>query len=538
MADGYTNKLRQTVLTNNGRNTFLQVSNGDGTLVYTRASLTSQSMNDSSGNPLNNEIIANLSSLSDDLKDGKLQITPVTGNQFELIANFDNKNQGQDINFSAIGWYARIDTKNDSGQTVEGSEVLIAVSPTTNATETLAAGSPDGLSTQVISAALDMNISNAANISMTVNDIGYVTRAELDAWQTKIEETISAGYVELPMRNNGGQQLFDHNGEAILFKKSLIDIDRSLSQEGKPADAGATGKKLNEINSSLEQLNQEIYKTFNTKENAQDLKNGILANADANNRQDEQINELTTATKENAQDLKNEIVANGGANDRQDGQINGLITRTNEIESGVINNARTIGILSHDGKSLATHANATITARTEYIKTDSTLSDYGAVANSGKVGEAIKQTFSILNASINRLVADYNSLQSNQVIVDLTNQVLALKDQNDGANNTIQALKDQYNGANNTIQALKKSVEISSAESQANNLDALYEPGRYYLGTANGYDDAVLEVATLGNTNKVMQYMFSAGNAQDRSERRIGTNSGGSYSWSAWNNEY
>lgn len=511
MADGYTNKLRQTILTNNGRNTFLQVSNGDGTLVYTRASLTSQSMNDSNGNPLNNEIIANLSSLSDDLKDGKLQITPVTGNQFELIANFDNKNQGQDINFSAIGWYARIDTKNDSGQTVEGSEVLIAVSPTTNATEALAAGSPDGLSTQVISAALDMNISNAANISMTVNDIGYVTRAELDAWQTKIEETISAGYIELPMRNSGGQQLFDHNGEAISFKKSLIDIDRSLSQEGKPADAGATGKKLNEINSSLEQLNQNIYNNFDTKQNAQDLKNGILANADANNQQDGQINGLITRTNE------------------QDGQINGLVTRANDIESGVINNTRTINILSHDSNNLATHDSATVTAQTEYIKTDSTLSNYGAVANAGKVGEAIKQTFLILNASLNQLVAGYNSLQSNQVIVDLNNKVLALKDQIDAA-----------------IQALQKNVEISSAESQANNLDALHDPGRYYLGTVtaatlgtdDGYSDAVLEVDKLGNTNKVMQYIYSAGNTSNRSERRIGTKNGNSYSWSSWNVEY
>lgn len=492
MADGYKNKLRQSILTEKGRHTFLQVGNGDGTLVYTRASLTSQSMNDSNGNPLDNEIIANLSNLSDDLKDGKLQITPVTGNHFELIANFDNKNQGQDINFSAIGWYARIDTENDSGQAVKGPEVLIAVSPTTNATETLAAGSPDGLSTQVISAALDMTISNAANISMTVNDISYVTRAELDAWQTKIEETISAGYVELPMRNSEGQQLFDHNGEAISFKKSLIDIDRSLSQEGKPADAGTAGQRLDNIDRSLEQLNQNLYMNFDTKQNAQDLKNGILANADANN--------------------------------QQDGQINGLITRTNDIESCVINNTRTIRILSHDSNNLATHDNATITAQTEYIKTDSTLSNYGAVANAGKVGEAIKQTFLVLNTSLSQLVADYNSLQSNQVIVDLTNQILALKDQNDVANNTIQALQNIVN--------------ISSAESQANNLDALYTPGRYYLGTANSYDDAVLEVSTLGNTNKVMQYMYSAGNTEDRSERRVGTKNGNSYSWSDWNVEY
>lgn len=258
MADGYKEKLRSSVLTNAGCQTFLQVGKGDGTLVYTRASLTSQSMNNSNGNPLDNEIIANLSDLSDDLKDGKLQLTPVTGNHFEVIANFDNKNQAQDIVFRAIGWYARIDTKNDSGQTVKGPEQLIAVSPTTNESEVLAAGSPDGLSTQVISAALDMTISNAANISMTVNDISYVTRAELDAWQTQIEDTISAGYVELPMRDSQGQQLFDHDGNAILFKKPLIDTDRTLSQQGKPADANATGQRIDDLNRGLEQLSQAI----------------------------------------------------------------------------------------------------------------------------------------------------------------------------------------------------------------------------------------------------------------------------------------
>lgn len=392
MADGYTNKLRQTILTNNGRNTFLQVSNGDGTLVYTRASLTSQSMNDSNGNPLNNEIIANLSSLSDDLKDGKLQITPVTGNQFELIANFDNKNQGQDINFSAIGWYARIDTKNDSGQTVEGSEVLIAVSPTTNATETLAAGSPDGLSTQVISAALDMNISNAANISMTVNDIGYVTRAELDAWQTKIEETISAGYVELPMRNNGGQQLFDHNGEAILFKKSLIDIDRSLSQEGEPADAGATGKKLNEINSSLEQLNQEIYKTFDTKDNAQDLKNGILANADANSNQDSEISVLQN--------------------------------RASELE----NNSQTLHLLGHDGNSISSHSQNTFTTERQFFVNDSMLTNPNGYANAKATGDAINVAYQQLSHAIGLIMAVLDSLDKNQVIIDIKNRLSALED--------------------------------------------------------------------------------------------------------------
>lgn len=280
MADGYKNKLRSSVLTNAGRQTFLQVGNGVGTLVYTRAILTSQTMNDSNGNPLDNEIIAGFSNLSDDLKDGKLQLTPVTGNHFEVIANFDNKNQAQDIVFRAIGWYARIDTKNDSGQTVKGTEQLIAVSPTTNESEVLAAGSPDGLSTQVISAALDMTISNAANISMTVNDISYVTRAELDAWQTKIEDTISAGYVELPMRGSQGQQLFDHDGKAILFKKPLIDTDRTLSQQGKPADANATGDAIKQNYQQLSQAIGIIYAWLDNLGNQQviiDLKNRLSA---------------------------------------------------------------------------------------------------------------------------------------------------------------------------------------------------------------------------------------------------------------------
>ena len=35
-----------------------------------------------------------------------------------------------------------------------------------------------------------MTISDAANIDMTVNEIGYVTRAELNTWQTKVKSDI------------------------------------------------------------------------------------------------------------------------------------------------------------------------------------------------------------------------------------------------------------------------------------------------------------------------------------------------------------
>lgn len=187
----YKEKLRKTILTDAGRQVFLSVGGGDGTLVYTRATLSSQKPVDSTGNALDNAAIRQITSLPDDLKEGQLQLTPVTDNHFDVISDFSNKNQAQDISFSCIGWYARIDTTDSTGKKTQGNETLIAITFTNDDHEILAAGSPDGLSTDIISAELDMTISDAANIDMTVNEIGYVTRAELNTWQTKIEGDIS-----------------------------------------------------------------------------------------------------------------------------------------------------------------------------------------------------------------------------------------------------------------------------------------------------------------------------------------------------------
>ena len=338
-----------------------------------------------------------------------------------------------------------------------------------------------------------VQVGDTDNVTININPDGLESRREHQQDIDEIINALSVGYVPIALKDSKGNQLLGHDGKQLFANKPIVDFDPTLSVRGKAPDSKQVGDNFRALEDEVLDIERDLRETFETKKKVKDVNNLALANADANR--------------------------------DQDNKINGLITKANEIESGVINNTRTIRILSHDGKSLTTHANATITARTEYIKTDSTLSDYGAVANAGKVGEAIKQTFLILNASIARLVADYKSLQSNQVIIDLTNKVLALKDQNDEADRT--------------IQRLRKSVEITSAESQSNNLDALHEPGRYYLGNAKGYSDAVLEVARLGYTNKIMQYIYSAGNNPNRTERRIGTNNNGnSYSWSEWNTEY
>ena len=216
---GFKEKLKQTILTDAGRHIFLSVGNGVGTLVYTRAILSSQKPVNSSGQALDDEAIRQITSLPDDLKEGQLTLTPVTDDHFDVIADFNNKNQPADINFSCIGWYARVDSTNEQNQKVQGDEALIAITFTTNDHETLAAGSPDGLSTDVISAQLSMTIAEAANIDMTVNEVGYVTRAELNAWQTKVTCLLytSDAADDTPCVDLGGRRIIKKKKKFFFF---------------------------------------------------------------------------------------------------------------------------------------------------------------------------------------------------------------------------------------------------------------------------------------------------------------------------------
>lgn len=243
-----------------------------------------------------------------------------------------------------------------------------------------------------------VQVGDTDKVTINVNPDGMESRKEHQRDIQELVDGITQGYVVSDLKDKNGNQLYDHQGNKIKVKTAIVNTDKSLSILNRAADAKKVGEVLNNLDKQLRALDSLLHTNYATLLDLNDVKNSVLANADVNNRQDR--------------------------------QINGLITRTNEIESGVINNTRTIRILSHDGKSLATAANATITARTEYIKTDSTLSDYGAVANAGKVGETIRQAFLILNASINELVLGYNSLETNQTIIDIKNRLAALEDQN------------------------------------------------------------------------------------------------------------
>lgn len=238
-------------------------------------------------------------------------------------------------------------------------------------------------------------IGKAQAVNVVIDEGTAVTRPQFDKYKFEVDkfmQEVSAGYVELPMRNSQGQQLFDHDGNAILFKKPLIDTDRTLSQQGKPADANATGQRIDGLNRGLEQLNQDLYSKFDTKQNAQDLKNGIIANADANKDQDNQIAVLQN--------------------------------RASELEA----NTQTINLLGHDWSGLSGHASDKFKGTRQFIVNDTTLTNANAFANAKATGEAIDRNYQQLSQAIRIIYAWLDNLGNQQVIIDLKNRLSALED--------------------------------------------------------------------------------------------------------------
>lgn len=264
----YENKVRRNLLTNAGRRIFLEAGDGLGTIVYTRATLSSQKLVDVNGNEFDNNTVRGINNLADDLKEGQIKLGKIADDHFEVIADFNNENQFSDISFNTIGWYARLDTVGSDGGTTEGKEVLMVITEMTDQPTTLPACSADGLSTQSISIELDMAISNAADIKMTAERNDYVTHTEFNVWKTKIiadikavsldpnidqikentthiQEVQGAGkFVQVYLTDQNGTYITDQNGARIVGNKWLPMVDKTLTQSDLPADAKAVGDAI------------------------------------------------------------------------------------------------------------------------------------------------------------------------------------------------------------------------------------------------------------------------------------------------------
>ena len=264
----YENKVRRNLLTTAGRRIFLEAGDGLGTIVYTRATLSSQKLVDVNGNEFDNNTVRGINNLADDLKEGQIKLGKIADDHFDVIADFNNENQFSDISFNTIGWYARLDTVGSDGGTTEGKEVLMVITEMTDQPTTLPACSADGLSTQSISIELDMAISNAADIKMTAERNDYVTHTEFNVWKTKIiadikavsldpnndqikkntthiQEVQGAGkFVQVYLTDQNGTYITDQNGARIVGNKWLPMVDKTLTQSDLPADAKAVGDAI------------------------------------------------------------------------------------------------------------------------------------------------------------------------------------------------------------------------------------------------------------------------------------------------------
>lgn len=311
----YKDKYYQAILTDAGRQLLLDVAKGGDTLKYTRAVMTSLKPVDSNGNQLDDEGIRKITKLPDDLKEGVLQYTSVVDNHFEIIADFKNKNQPADINFSAIGWYAEVYHEDDKGvRTQVFPETLTSIVFTKEDHETLAAGDPSGREIAAISSQLDVTISDKAKIDMTVNEIGYVTREELNSWQTKVTADFN-GKIDANEKNTtitlrGKEPVkADGNHTFNLNTYTKEEIDQMVAGAGKGAGIN-TVQGVAPDNTGNVNLSGVFYAKTEVDQKLQAQQAKIDALTKANSDKDSQItslNQQMTGSNNQYNDLLNRV---------------------------------------------------------------------------------------------------------------------------------------------------------------------------------------------------------------------------------------
>ena len=133
----------------------------------------------------------------------------------------------------------------------------------------------------------------------------------------------------------------------------------------------------------------------------------------------------TFETKKKVKDVNNLALANADANKNQDNEITVLQNRASELEA----NRQTIHLLGHDWNGLSGHTSDSFNATRQFIVNDTTLTNSNAFANAKATGDAINTAYQQLSHAIGLIMAVLDSLDKNQVIIDIKNRLSALEDQ-------------------------------------------------------------------------------------------------------------
>ena len=238
-----------------------------------------------------------------------------------------------------------------------------------------------------------VQVGDTDKVTINVNPDGMESRKEHQRDIQELVDGITQGYVVSDLKDKNGNQLYDHQGNKIKVKTAIVNTDKSLSILNRAADAKTTGDLLRALDQDLTRLNQKLYHDFTTKNEALDIDNLAKANADINRHQDQKIDELKI--------------------------------KTIELE----NNSHTIHLVGHNGTAISDHTSNSLVGLKQIMIVDSTLTNPNALANAKATGDAINTAYQQLSHAIGLIMTILDSLDKNQVIIDIKNRLAFLEDQ-------------------------------------------------------------------------------------------------------------
>ena len=130
-----------------------------------------------------------------------------------------------------------------------------------------------------------------------------------------------------------------------------------------------------------------------------------------------QVNPSAVATIGEINDLQKQIDAMK--------KVDELKIKTIELE----NNSRTIHLVSHNGTAISDHTSNSLVGLKQIMIVDSALTNPNALANAKATGDAINTAYQQLSHAIGLIMAVLDSLDKNQVIIDIKNRLAFLEDQ-------------------------------------------------------------------------------------------------------------
>ena len=239
-----------------------------------------------------------------------------------------------------------------------------------------------------------VQVGDTDKVTINVNQDGMESRAEHARDFNRLVRSIADGYIEVDLKDHNGNQVYDSDHKIVRVKRAVVNTDKSLSILNRAADAKKVGEVLSNLDKQLRALDSLLHTNYATILDLQDLKNGILANADANKDQDNKIAVLQN--------------------------------RASELEA----NTQTVNLLGHDRNFLSGSTHESFKATRQFFVNDSTLTNPNGYANAKATGDAINVAYQQLSHAIGLIMAVLDSLDKNQVIIDIKNRLATLEDQN------------------------------------------------------------------------------------------------------------